>query len=58
MYDMFDRIINIIGTLYLGMSIVFIKMRFLRQILQLNHIDLHFGFERPFNVISMRIFYY
>ena len=48
MHDMFDLIINIIGTLYLGVSIVFIKMGSLRQILQWSHIDLYFGFERPF----------
>ena len=34
MHDMFDTIINIIGTIYLGMSIVFTKMGSLRQILQ------------------------
>ena len=45
MHDMFDLIINIIGTLYLGMSIVFVKMAC--QMLQWSHIDLHFGFERP-----------
>ena len=33
-HDMFNPIINIIGTLYLNTSIVFIKMRFFHQILQ------------------------
>ena len=47
MHGMFYFIINIIGTLYIGMSIVFIKMGSLRQMLQWSHIDLHFGFERP-----------
>ena len=42
---MFDPIINIIGTPCLGMSIVFIKMGFLHQILQWSHIDLHFDFK-------------
>ena len=49
MHGMFDLIINIIGTLCLSMSIVFIKMGSLRQMLQWSHIDLHFGFD----VISM-----
>ena len=47
MHDMFDLIINIIGTLCLGMSIVFIKMGSLSQMLQWSHVDLHFGFEIP-----------
>ena len=47
MNDMFDLIINIIGTLCLGMSIVFTKMRSLRQMLQWSHINLYFGFEIP-----------
>ena len=42
---MFDSIINIIGMSCLGMSIVFIKIRSLYQILQLSHIDLHFDFK-------------
>ena len=45
MHDMFDPIINIIGTPYPGMSVVFIKMESLHQILQWSHIDLHFGFK-------------
>ena len=46
MHDKFDPIINIIGILCLGMSIVFTKMGSFRQMLQWSHIDLHFGFER------------
>ena len=47
MHGMFDLIINIIGTLYLCMSIVFTKIGSLRQMLQWSHIDFHFGGERP-----------
>ena len=47
MHGMFDLIINIIRTLCLDMSIVFIKVGSLRQMLQWSHIDIHFGFERP-----------
>ena len=45
MHDMFDPIINIIGTPCLDMGIVFTKMRSLYQMLQLSHIDLHFDFK-------------
>ena len=47
MHDMFDLIINIIGTPCLGMSIVLNKRESLRQMLQLRHIDIHFGLKRP-----------
>ena len=58
MHGMFDFIINITGTPCLGMSIVFIKKRFLHHILQWSHIDLHFDFKNYCNVISMYIFDY
>ena len=45
MHDMFDLIINIIGTPCPSMSIVFTKTGSLHQILQWSHIDLHFGFK-------------
>ena len=45
MHDMFDPIINIIGTLCPGISIVFTKMGFFHQMLQWSHINLHFGFK-------------
>ena len=45
MHDMFDPIINIIGTSCFGMGIVFIKIESLYQILQLNHIDFYFDFK-------------
>ena len=45
MHGMFDPIINIIRTPCLGMSIVFIKMASLYQILQWSHINLHFDFK-------------
>ena len=45
MHGMSNYIINIIGIPCLGISIVFIKIGSLHQILQWNHIDLHFGFK-------------
>ena len=38
MHGMFDPIINIIGTLCIGISIVFTKMGFLHHMLQWSHI--------------------
>ena len=45
MHGMFDPIFNIIEIPCLGMSIFFIKMGSLYQILQWSHIDLHFDFK-------------
>ena len=45
MHDMFDPLINIIGTPCHGIGIVFIKMRSLYQILQWSYIDLNFDFK-------------
>ena len=45
MHGMFDLIININRTPCPGMSIVFTKIGSLHQMLQWNHIDLHFAFK-------------
>ena len=55
MHDMFDLIINIIKTSCLGMSIVFIKIRSIHQMLQLSHINLHFDFKNSFQCIYLII---
>ena len=55
MHDMFDLIINIIGTPCLGMSIVFTKIGYIHQMLQLSHINLHFDLKK---LIAMYIFDY
>ena len=57
MHDMFDHIINIIGILCLGMSIVFTKMGSLRQMLQWNQIDLHFGFEISLQCNNINVYF-
>ena len=51
MHDMFDFIINIIGTLCLSINIVFTNIGFIHQILQLSHINLHFDFKNSFQCI-------
>ena len=55
MHDMFDLIINIIVTPCLGMSIVFTKIGYIHQMLQLSHINLHFDLKK---LIAMYIFDY
>ena len=55
MHDMFDLIINIIGIACLGMSIVFIKIGSIYQMLQLSHINLHFDFENSLQCIYLII---
>ena len=55
MHDMFDLIINIIGTPCLGMSIVFTKIGFIHQMLQLSHINLHFNFKNSLQCIYLII---
>ena len=55
MHDMFNLIINIIGTPYLSMSIVFIKIGFIHQMLQLSHINLHFDFKNSLQCIYLII---
>ena len=55
MHDMFDLIINIIRTPCLGMSIVFTKIGFIHQMLQLSHINLHFYFKNSLQCIYLII---
>ena len=55
MHDMFDLIINIIGTPCIGMSIVFTKVGFIHQMLQLSHINLHFNFKNSLQCIYLII---
>ena len=55
MHDMFDLIINIIGTPCLGMSIVFTKIGYIHQMLQLSHINLYFDFKNSLQCIYLII---
>ena len=55
MHDMFDLIINIIGTPCLGMSIVYTKIGYIHQMLQLSHINLHFNLKNSLQCIYLII---
>ena len=55
MHDMFDLIINIIGTPCLGMNFVFTKIGSIHKILQLSHINLHFDFKNLLQSIYLII---
>ena len=55
MHDMFDLIINIIGTPCLSMSIVFTKIGYIHQMLQLSHINLHFDLKNSLQCIYLII---
>ena len=55
MHYMFDLIINIIGTPFLGMSIVFTKIGYIHQMLQLSHINLRFDLKNSLQYIYLII---
>ena len=55
MHDMFDLIINIIGTPCIDMSIVFTKIGYIHQMLQLSNINLHFDLKNSLQCIYLII---